>query len=449
MPLVHLDSRIFDAVENMLTLPQVDLDYADALRTIIDGYTDQDPTVLQLSSSLIRINQSMWEWTGSTWITADYEFRLSGSGIGPVSTIDALITAIDQGLATGTLSNLQILREGTKVVDLAMSAAGYVFTTGSLAVTLNGHLPLTFGQLTEFVDLFTSAANIDLLTDAERTTLFADLANYGVSTLKVADSGTTLFSFNVTATHAAMTLNGLTFSAVGTFPDNFGEDLNLLWQVFQQFDLTGTLDFATLTNLSVSSIAIKDAAGTVLATVANPLDGSGLTWQINASSFDEVLMGSMGRDVFFGTAGVISSALAGLGGNDDLRGRDGSDFLYGGSGQDKLFGGAGSDRLIGGAGQDQLFGGIGSDRLIGGINIDVLTGGFGKDTFVFDPLGGLDQITDFKANVDIIEILAANQLSDLIFTDNGTGVRIDFNTVHIQVLNIEIAALNHAENFHF
>ena len=431
MPLISLKSTVFDAFEDMLTFPQVDLTYADALDTIASGSEAGDPTVLQLSSGLIRISQPLWEWAYPQSISANYELRISGSGIGPVSTMDALIAAIDQGFAVGTLNNIQIFREGTKVLELAMGASGYVFSTGSLSVTLNGHLPLTFGQISEFVDLFSKAVDIYSLTRGERLALFDDLSAYGVSGLDVTDGTTELFAFNVTATAASLTVNGLTFSVTGTFPTNFGEDLQLLWQISRQFDQTGTVDFSTLTGLAVTGLEISDASGHVLAAIANPLDETPTTWNVDGRSFDEVLMNGMEGNLLVGSTGSTRSVLAGLGGNDDLYGGGATDFLFGGSGKDDLFGGAGSDRLTGGADRDDL------------------TGGGRADVFVFAPRGGLDRITDFVSGLDVIEIRSANRMSDLVFTDLGTDVRVDFNTVHFIVENIEIGTLRHVENFLF
>ena len=85
-------------------------------------------------------------------------------------------------------------------------------------------------------------------------------------------------------------------------------------------------------------------------------------------------------------------SLAGLLGNDIVRGEDGSDALDGGVGNDKLNGGAGKDRL---------------------------TGGLGKDVFVFDSalskLTNLDTIVEFKMRDDSFH------LDNAIFRKVGKG----------------------------
>ena len=431
MPLINLNSEIFAEIEETLNFPVVSLDYQAELDTLISGDVASDPTVLQLSSSLIRISQDVWEFDG-TWTPVTYECRISGSGIGPVSTIDALMDAINNGLANGALGEFAILREGIEVLDLTLGASGYVLASGAQSVTLSGHLPLSFSQFFDIAGLFDRAAHLDSLTRAERLALFDDLSTYGVSGLEVVDGTTELFAFHVTATAASLTLNGLTFSVTGTFPANFGEDLQLLWQISRQFGQTGTVDFATLTSLAVTSLEISDAAGHVLTSIANPLDGTPVTWTVDGRAFDEVLMDDPFADnVLNGSGGLTRSVLAGLDGSDALNGFGGADRLFGGTGNDLLNGGAGADRMDGGRGRDGF------------------TGGAGRDVFVFNLGDGTDRITDFAEGVDRINIAAAASLSDLQFTRVGADVQIDFRTIHITVEDTTIALLRQIENFQF
>lgn len=67
-----------------------------------------------------------------------------------------------------------------------------------------------------------------------------------------------------------------------------------------------------------------------------------------------------------------------------------------------LNGGNGKNVLDGSAGNDVLMGGNGADVLIGG-NDNTLTGGLGPDTFLFRPNFGVNTITDFDINNDVIQ----------------------------------------------
>ena len=434
MPGVVLNSEIFDAIESVVVLPNTTLDFATDLETLGMGDAVSDPTVLQLSSSLIRISQDLWQYSSGSWTPVTYELRASGSGIGPVGSMAALIDAINNGLAAGTLSKFSILTGGVEVLSLTLGSAGYVLQSGAQSVTLSGHLPLTFAQFYDLAGLVNQAFNIDFLTQTERLALFDDLAAYSITRITVADGAETLCAASVTATTASITLNGLTISLNGTFPDNFGEDLSLLWDAASTFRQTGdvaALAIFTSANLLVTSLTITNATGKVLASVTDPLADTPVTWVMDGKAVDEVLMGDIGHDLISGTRGLTNSVLAGLWGSDELNGFAGSDRLYGGLNNDLLFGGKGSDYLDGGGGRDNF------------------TGGLGRDVFVFNLRDGIDRITDFAEGIDHIRIAAANKLGDLTFTRVGSDVQIDFRTIHILVEDTTIVQLRQIENFHF
>ncbi|MHC5821752.1 MAG: hypothetical protein ACYT04_39265, partial [Nostoc sp.] len=76
----------------------------------------------------------------------------------------------------------------------------------------------------------------------------------------------------------------------------------------------------------------------------------------------------------------------------------GNDYLTaaGSQGDYQIYGYEGNDTLIGGSGDDYLVGGDGND---------VLTGGPGRDTFVLNYSGGgIDTITDFSSDDDVLQI---------------------------------------------
>jgi Ca2+-binding RTX toxin-like protein len=124
---------------------------------------------------------------------------------------------------------------------------------------------------------------------------------------------------------------------------------------------------------------------------------------------DDWVFGGTGNDRGFGEAG--DDSLFGGTGNDAIGGGAGNDVLNGEDGNDTLWGGAGEDRLEGGAGSDTLYGGEGADTLNGGGADDLLFGGAGSDIFIFASAGGSDEIVDFDAAVDTLD------LSDFGFDD--------------------------------
>ncbi len=430
MPILTADAAIFDAIEAAMNMPDVPLDHQLALDQMVSGDPVSDPVVLQLSASLIRVAQDLSVWNGSGWEVQTFEMRLSGSGIKPVRTLEQLFNAINNGLAQGTLSKLEIVTGGTAILALSMDAAGYHLTSGAQSVMLEGTLPLSFLQFSELGGLFMQAFEIGAMTRAERLALFDDLGSYGITGLVAANDGEELFALRINATEASIMVNGLTMAVTGTFPTNFGEDLALLWEVYRQLVSTGEIDFATLQGLALDAVTFTDAAGTVLASMAAPTEDTPLSVVMGGRSYDDLRIGGDGIDVMV-QGGPEGTVMAGLAGADRIMGGTRGDYLMGGSGNDLLEGRGGADILHGGSGRD------------------VLKGGAGADVFIFAPGDGTDRITDFKARTDVIAIEAANRKSDLTFTVEGDDVRITYQSMSILVEDITLTAINQVVNFDF
>ncbi|MBW4423278.1 MAG: hypothetical protein KME50_02125 [Nostoc desertorum CM1-VF14] len=87
------------------------------------------------------------------------------------------------------------------------------------------------------------------------------------------------------------------------------------------------------------------------------------------------------------SSGVKNVVIEGTPGNDYLTTIQANEQIYGYEGDDTLIGGPDKDYLVGGGGND------------------ILTGGSGRDTFILDYSGGgIDTITDFSFNNDIVKI---------------------------------------------
>ena len=118
----------------------------------------------------------------------------------------------------------------------------------------------------------------------------------------------------------------------------------------------------------------------------------------NNHDFDDVLVGSSGRDQFngrggddflFGRAG--RDTISGGSGDDLIRGGSGNDFLKAGSGSNLVKGGSGNDTLIGGHDGSTLKGEAGNDVIVDGGEDDLIDGGFGNDVFIVK--GALSEYT--------------------------------------------------------
>jgi parallel beta-helix repeat protein len=107
-----------------------------------------------------------------------------------------------------------------------------------------------------------------------------------------------------------------------------------------------------------------------------------------------------------------------------VSGGDSGVTVNGTSGSDTLLGTAADETFLAGAGKDTVNGAGGDDVLVGGAGVDKLTGGSGADTFKFSALSdsyrtaslsAKDNVTDFTAGTDKIDVAA------LGFTGLGNG----------------------------
>jgi len=163
------------------------------------------------------------------------------------------------------------------------------------------------------------------------------------------------------------------------------------------------------------------------------------------------IRGGSGDDIIEVGNGSDGSILHGGSGNDTLISGWGSDTLKGGSGNDTLIGGRGDDLLAGGGGRDILDGGKGDDILNGGRGSDILSGGAGNDVFVFDAnQRGVDTITDFEDNVDLIQLAGLTEFDDLIITQKDGDIWIEhgFGNSRIILEGFDIDSLD-ASDFLF
>lgn len=170
----------------------------------------------------------------------------------------------------------------------------------------------------------------------------------------------------------------------------------------------------TAESIILSSGQLNNYPGGVLA-----LDGNDT---VIGSEDSEFINGNTGLDSLIGNGGI--DTLRGGKQDDILDGGTGDDFLAGDLDQDILKGGDGSDTLYGGKNSDQLFGDAGDDILSGDKDNDTLTGGTGKDTFVLITDGGLDVITDFENNIDIIKLPDGVTFNDILLESSSSDTLI-------------------------
>jgi Ca2+-binding RTX toxin-like protein len=90
---------------------------------------------------------------------------------------------------------------------------------------------------------------------------------------------------------------------------------------------------------------------------------------------------------------------------------------------------AGLTRILSGkAGNDILIGSNADDILSGGLGSDTLTSGADFDTFLFSSKSeGIDTLTDFNVNQDIIQVSGANFGGGLVAGENISASQLSFS----------------------
>lgn len=140
--------------------------------------------------------------------------------------------------------------------------------------------------------------------------------------------------------------------------------------------LTAQLGSAAILEVSASPIQMWDSSDLPPLPDTPDLNPCGPLEQ-----YDEVIVGTPGKDLLGNPLSHRRRLLIGLGGDDLLLGGKDGDCLVGGDGNDFLFGGKGADILVGGRGRDLLVGGLGVDDYYAGgdagdvcVNLDLQHG---------------------------------------------------------------------------
>ncbi len=109
---------------------------------------------------------------------------------------------------------------------------------------------------------------------------------------------------------------------------------------------------------------------------------------------------------------------------------------YGGTGHDTLTGTADSEVMSGGAGNDRLLGNGGDDILVDGAGRDTMFGGAGTDVFVLEADGTRDDIRDFTAGIDQLDLTGwpmLRNLDQVDFTTLWNGAMLSFGSEELRL----------------
>ncbi|MEQ9696152.1 hypothetical protein WNE31_18330, partial [Shimia sp. SDUM112013] len=420
------------------------LDHQDALEYMDN--VSPDMQLVSLSSNEIIFSDAV---TGHT-------MTLTGTGISPVSSLDDLTTAIDNGLASGAFSTVTLegpAYAGGPVITLATlqtQSDSYTLSSGNQTLTLQGVLPTTLSQFSDLLDAQTRIDNIDFLTDPQIAQLISDLSAFAGTGLELANDGEVLISLQITDTALTLMIDDYTLTVNGTFPDDLGAMLDVMLDMDAESDLNGYMaSLANVPGLAINSMTVTGPEGQTLMSMTGPITDEAsidnATVMIDGVVVNDLILGN-DYESFDGVSPDFADQLFVFHGDGaHVFGLGGNDYLQGGSGNDYLFGGSGNDTLNAGDGNDYLNPGRTAEE-----GWDIINPGSGNDTVDFSDVyrsgAALNQFG--LSNGFVADINSAANTGTVDKGALGTTTLIDVGNV-VEWWGLEVYGTAHNDTLNF
>lgn len=222
-----------------------------------------------------------------------------------------------------------------------------------------------------------------------------------------------------------------------------------------------TVDLAT-ESVDVDVLVVEAGIGTDGDADGDTLDS---IENVVGSAFADMFIASSAANVFTGGAGTdtvsyedAEDVVVPTGVTVNLSNGTGSGGIAAGDryySVENVIGSGFNDTLTGNSAANELDSGEGNDRLFGGGGNDTLTGGDGEDLFVFKDGWDADEITDFVAGEDRIDVSnfgsAFNTLVEIqaAAIDDGSDTTIDFGSGDTLLIRNMLVANLQADDFIF
>ncbi|ARE41524.1 Alkaline phosphatase [Rhodovulum sp. P5] len=381
----------------------ISLDYETELDEFL-GYSDtNDPTVNSLSSTRLDLTYG------------DFDVVATGTGIGPVSTLEALFEAIDTGVATGEIDTVTIDKDGTgEILAFSLLSSGYTLTSGDVTLTISGSLPQSFSDIFDFAVILDDIQDMAVLSTSRMAEIVATLAAYDIPAIEVTDDGNTIFGFSVTTSAVELNLFDHLLTLNGTFPSDLGELVDLMNEIEA---LGGApIDLTDYSNFGLDSLVFTDRNDDELQILTGPVTDEA-SQEFTSITFDGESY-SPDFDIVFEVDDTPADGVV-LGANDW------ADMIFG-----TFASGAGvGDMIDGFGGNDRIFAFDGDDIIEGGEGADTMTGGDGRDTFMADGASELDGdvITDFMAEDTLTLQSVLGSVTSVSSSVSSTVISVDFD----------------------
>lgn len=210
----------------------VDLANSDNPFPSLDGFTLDNLAALENASgqnwTLSNLSASNIGFTSGT-----YGLTITGSGIGPVSSLSQLLSALEAGLANGALNQISLTDNGSEILRITTSGTQYTIVSGNQTLVLDGTLPASLDEIGGLISAVVA------LEDAESTSeenaafngILNLIDNYDLTDVSLSDGGTELLGVSISDNQLGLRIEGYDITVDGTFPDG-SELLSYLYDSF-------------------------------------------------------------------------------------------------------------------------------------------------------------------------------------------------------------------------
>lgn len=220
-----------------------------------------------------------------------FDLIVTGSGISPVSTLDALEQAVMDGLASGSLDKISISTNGFEFLRLDISPTGYTLTSDAQVLEVVGNLPDSLEQIGGFV---TAVADFDAALDAQTQQgalddFLTELNKYDFEQLVLRDAGVDLFRIDASENLLAIYVQDHVITISGNFSD--------------VIDGTVDPDLDQSAGLVINSFVVTNPAGEEIASIRDigDLDDFVMAFEQLVFSVSNDMQGTDGDDFLIGT----------------------------------------------------------------------------------------------------------------------------------------------------
>lgn len=265
--------------------------------------------------------------TGVLWGNKQDGLKLT-SEINSVSTLDQLITQIDEGMITGSFQSFEIFDAGNTIFSLTGNLNQWRIETGQVAFQLSGRLPTSLSELSEFAGKFqkiedflnveetwsygpensyTYSKKTPLnLSESERIELVNYFKKYDIEALSILDSDVKRAEISVNSDTIIIEVDSAKMELGGVFPEGSLGDVLEILKRFQDSEIYAneTLDFNDFDDLSVDTFSLVSDGSEKLAILEGDISTKTniiSTYKINGSSLND--------DVEFNGASRIEDVL--------------------------------------------------------------------------------------------------------------------------------------------